>query len=854
MKREIKTYSTQQKYWLLFGWLAIAMFIVALINTGLTALAQGQAEETHFLRENGFLTRWLALGPFIEGEPAPKAIEVDYLLTATGVSESKFATLEGAPKAGDSVSLTLEGYATQRQIWQMLELPEDGDVDKMLVEEGEVDFTLAYLLTFIKYPTPTLPVNGEGETARRILLVGSDDSVKVWLNGEVAHTTAVDRSLTPDQDKVAVELKKGLNCLMLKVADSTVDWQLTARFEDGVAHAVSLRESGLQFFDTPERQMVPLWKRLIRPPNPQLALPSFPPEFGGDERGGGTEGVWKTYRSVDGLANNYVRTITQDKEGAIWVGTQLGGASRFDGKSWKTFTQKDGLANNFVPDIIQDKEGAIWFGTGDSGVSRYDGKRWKTYTQKDGLASNAVLALMQDKEGTLWFGTMDGGVSRFDGRCFQIIDSRDGLANDFVLRLYEDKSGQIWIGTFGGGAVRFIPNKVPPSVYITQMVADKTYDNPKDTIQLRSGIPRISVSYHAISFKTRPGAMKYFYQLAKQQTSEVFKTSEVWQGPTNEETVEYFNLKPGEYTFKVQAVDRDLNYSEPASVSIVIPSPPFYQTGIFLMALSITGGVLLIGVIILAIQRWRATNAEKRRLLLELEDAHRMQIRLLPEGAPTVEGFEIAGFCRLAREVGGDFFDYLSLASGKIGLALADVSGKGLKGAMNAVLASGMLHEVAKIETSCGKILSALNADLHPRMEKQMFTALGLAILNQDAKTLQWANATQPYPIIKQEEQVFEFEREGGLPLSIMPNVSYPDWELELQAGDIVIFYTDGIIEAQDESEEMYGTERLKQVIAHIDSTMNAEEMINTILHDVALFVGTAEQYDDMTVVVVKKV
>jgi sigma-B regulation protein RsbU (phosphoserine phosphatase) len=87
----------------------------------------------------------------------------------------------------------------------------------------------------------------------------------------------------------------------------------------------------------------------------------------------------------------------------------------------------------------------------------------------------------------------------------------------------------------------------------------------------------------------------------------------------------------------------------------------------------------------------------------------------------------------------------------------------------------------------------------------------------------------------------------------MMQNVEYSDWELELQAGDVVIFYTDGIIEAANEAGEMYETERLEQVVTHIDSTMNAEKIIDAILQDVAGFVGTAEQYDDMAAVVVRK-
>jgi sigma-B regulation protein RsbU (phosphoserine phosphatase) len=248
----------------------------------------------------------------------------------------------------------------------------------------------------------------------------------------------------------------------------------------------------------------------------------------------------------------------------------------------------------------------------------------------------------------------------------------------------------------------------------------------------------------------------------------------------------------------------------------------------------------------------RSSRAEKLSLQQELEDARQMQLRLLPERSPAIKGLDLAGFSKPAREVGGDFFDYLLLADGKIGIALADVSGKGLKAAMNAVLTNGMLHEVAQMQTSCGRILAALNLSLYPRMEKQMFTALELAILDVNAKILKWANAAQPYPIIKQNGQISELQREGGLPLGIMRDVEYPDWEFELQTGDIVIFYTDGLIEAENEAEEMYSTQRLLQVVTEMKAQLSAQEMIEAIWQDITDFVGNTEQYDDMTVVVAK--
>ncbi|MDQ1329391.1 MAG: phosphoserine phosphatase RsbU/P, partial [Candidatus Poribacteria bacterium] len=232
--------------------------------------------------------------------------------------------------------------------------------------------------------------------------------------------------------------------------------------------------------------------------------------------------------------------------------------------------------------------------------------------------------------------------------------------------------------------------------------------------------------------------------------------------------------------------------------------------------------------------------------------AHKMQISLMPESAPSIKGFDIAGFSHPTREVEGDFFDYLMMADGKIGIAVADISGKGLKGAMNAVFVNGMLHEVAKNETSCGKILSVLNSDLYPRMEKLMYCSLILAVLYQNTRKLEWANAAQPYPIIRRGDHIFELDSGGDLPLSMKQNLTYADRELELQDGDIIVFYTDGIIEATNEAKEMYEIERLEEVIANINPTMNAKEIIETIIKDVTNFVGSENQYDDITIVVVK--
>jgi sigma-B regulation protein RsbU (phosphoserine phosphatase) len=266
------------------------------------------------------------------------------------------------------------------------------------------------------------------------------------------------------------------------------------------------------------------------------------------------------------------------------------------------------------------------------------------------------------------------------------------------------------------------------------------------------------------------------------------------------------------------------------------------------------GVILSLTSIILAtayLKRRKQVHEYQQSAVQELQDAREMQISLLPESAPSVAGMEIAGKSVTANTVGGDFFDYLTMQDGKLGIAIADVSGKGLRAAMNANLASGMLDEVAITESSCGRILSRLNAHLYSRMEKQMFTAFSFAILDEDI--LQWSNAAQPLPLIKRGSAASEVIEDGQLPLGMVPDVEYPDYQLKLQSGDIVIFYTDGIIEAENEAREIYGTERLLDLVAGIDPEVSADDVIDVILQDVNQFVGGAERYDDMTIVVVNK-
>ena len=203
------------------------------------------------------------------------------------------------------------------------------------------------------------------------------------------------------------------------------------------------------------------------------------------------------YTTAQGLVDNFVMCITEDKTGNLWFGTSEG-VSLFDGKSFTNYTTAQGLSNNVVRCIAEDNSGDIWFGTYGGGALRYNGNRveetgsqnrkteklvksFTNYTTTQGLANNKVISILVDRAGNLWFGTNGGGVSRYNGKSFTNFTTAEGLAHNTVLSITEDKMGNIWFGTDGGGISRFdgrtftnytTVNGLPDNS-VTQIIIDK---------------------------------------------------------------------------------------------------------------------------------------------------------------------------------------------------------------------------------------------------------------------------------------------------------------------------------------------------------------------------------------------
>jgi signal transduction histidine kinase/streptogramin lyase len=254
-------------------------------------------------------------------------------------------------------------------------------------------------------------------------------------------------------------------------------------------------------------------------------------------------------------------SMLEDREGNIWFAA-FGGAWRYDGKEIVIFTTADSLVHNRVYDMLEDREGNIWFAT-EGGVSRYDGEQFANFTTKEGLARDWVVSILEDQAGYLWFGTVGGGVSLYDGSAFQNLNVQDGLASSFVQDLSQARNGDVWIAT-DGGLTRYRPDRTPPLIHLTNVVADRRY-GPVEEIRLPSSQELLTFEFQGISLKAHADRMLYMYRLEGYQDE--------WR-QTRANQVEYTDLPSGEYVFEVKAIDRDLNYSEtPAAVRVQVRLP-----------------------------------------------------------------------------------------------------------------------------------------------------------------------------------------------------------------------------------------------------------------------------------------
>jgi predicted ester cyclase len=241
---------------------------------------------------------------------------------------------------------------------------------------------------------------------------------------------------------------------------------------------------------------------------------------------------------------------------------------------------------------------------------------------------------------------------------------------------------------------------------------------------------------------------------------------------------------------------------------------------------------------------------ERERVEQELKVARRIQHASLPGKVPVLAGWEISPLYRPAREVGGDVFDFIELEDGRLGLVVGDATGKGVPAALMMSTTCGMLRAVAFSVDSPGEVLRRVNNALSTRIPANMFVTCFYGVLEPSSGRFTYANAGHDLPYVRRAGDAEELMARG-MPLGLMPGMSYEEKEVILGAGEAALFYSDGLVEAHNHEGEMFGFPRLRALVAEHDEEGS---LVDFLMEKLYSFTGDKwEQEDDITLVTLQR-
>lgn len=238
---------------------------------------------------------------------------------------------------------------------------------------------------------------------------------------------------------------------------------------------------------------------------------------------------------------------------------------------------------------------------------------------------------------------------------------------------------------------------------------------------------------------------------------------------------------------------------------------------------------------------------EKEIILRELKEAQHIQTRFFPKVAPEILNFRLSGMCEPCYEVGGDWYDYIQLPSGKIGVVLADVSGKGLSAAFLMSSARTIIRMLGAEEESPAELLKKVNRILVSDLPSSRFITLVYAVIDTRTRRVNIASAGHTPPVLSSRKGVSFLSINSGLPLGIK-EFNYTETTISMKEGEKLFLYSDGVTEAMNSKNELFDEHRL------ISCLGNQGADINTIYKDVKKFISNNKQSDDLTIVMIESV
>ncbi len=532
-------------------------------------------------------------------------------------------------------------------------------------------------------------------------------------------------------------------------------------------------------------------------------------------------------------------SICEASDGSLWLGQVDGLVHVVDGERRK-YTVADGIPGGPITVVAEDIGGQIWVSSPLEGVAHFNGQRWRRVPGTDQAQFNGVGRIFPANDGTVWLASPIDGAIHTDGFAWVRYTVQEGLPSTQVWDVGQDAKGNLWFATSGGLGCYNPDGDAPETLLLAPPVQIAPYQNAL-----------FEFSGQDVWKQTPDGSLQYSWRLGEG----------AWSGFSRNNRVLLEDLDAGVHKFEVRAMDLAFNVDKTSAVQVFEVLAPVWQRPWFVGLSGVSLLIVLVttGYAFQKHKRWRIAQTQLiDELETELQEAHDMQMGLLPRAPVREKGFEVVGRCLPANHVGGDYFTYFWLDDDRktLGFGAADVSGKAMQGAVRAMQLSGMLHYEVRAAQTPIDVLRNLNIVLQEQFDEASFVTCCLGTLDLETGEMVLANSGHPYPYrvsVGGDLQMIEL-MSVPLGMTLPPEVDTEPKEARvfLDFGDMLVLYSDGVTDMQNAAGEFYEEARL-EVLLKKHAGASADVLIDTVIDDLIEFRASSAQTDDVTLLVIKR-
>ena len=617
------------------------------------------------------------------------------------------------------------------------------------------------------------------------------------------------------------------------------------------------------------------------------------------------DGTCTEFTKDSGFKSNYVRDILEMDDGTLAVSVR-GGVYFFRDKEIVSFLEEENLPNQEVLSMYEDQPGRLLIGTNGNGIHYIENGEVHLLPGTEQLTSSTILQI-RNKPGTdaLWIlsGTAlyiwdDGQLSEvpdipnlhnydivFDDNDNAWILAADGIyignadeilaGNPIRYMHYDYRSGLPFVVTphcrnylsddgllymsGNDGVVRININQAAGVHSDVQLVVpyietddDTIYLTPGEEVVLPSSVKRLWIHPFALTYSLNEPVLEYQLEGFDKQMS-VANRSDL-------PAFIYTNLKGGNYTFRFAVIDPSTGEVKKEIAIPIVKRKAYYEQALFwIFCAAVAAGIInaIVNIYLRKKTRELEEKHEQARLRTELSVARDIQASALPRVFPAFPGrkeIDLYASMDPATEVAGDFYDFFLMDKDHLVLVIADVSGKGVGASLFMMISKNTIKNSALSGhfSGPGEILTDVNNKLCEDNEANMFVTVWLGILTLSTGQIVTANGGHEYPVIFRKSSGFTLEKDKhGPALGMIEGIQYKESTWTLAPGDGMFVYTDGVPEATNAHNELFGTDRMVQALNKY-TDKNPEGVLQGVRKEVDHFVGDAPQFDDLTMLEIK--